>query len=114
MNLNIILPVLTLFFGSGVLVAVIRHILNRIKANDKKTDAVRLGVQALLRDRLIDQYNKYCDKGFAPIYVKQNFENMWIQYHNLGVNGVMDEIHIAFMRLPTEKKGDSKNEECKG
>lgn len=98
--------ILTLLFGSGVLVTVFQYVLKRIKANDRKTDAVKLGVQALLRDRLIAEYNHYSDKGYAPIYARENFDNMWTQYHNLGKNGVMDDIHDKFMMLPTEKKED--------
>lgn len=84
--------------------------MSRIKANDLKTEAVCKGVQALLRDNLIRDYNKYTDLGYAPIYAKENFENMWTQYHNLGVNGVMDGMHETFIKLPTEKKGDINNE----
>lgn len=29
---------------------------------------------------------------------------MWKQYHNLGANGVMDEIHEKFKNLPTQKE----------
>lgn len=53
---------------------------------------------------MIHEYNKYLDQGYAPIYAKENFENMWVQYHNLGYNGVMDEIHEKFKELPTERK----------
>lgn len=94
--------ILTLLFGSGILTAVCRYLLTRIRANDQKTEAVQKGVQALLRDRLISEYNHYSEKGYAPIYAKENFENMWIQYHNLGKNGVMDSVHDSFMALPTE------------
>ena len=96
--------ILTLLFGSGLLVTVGRYFVRRIKTIESKNEAVCLGVQALLRDRLIHEYNKYMDQGYAPIYAKENFENMWRQYHNLGVNGVMDEVHKKFMELPTEKK----------
>lgn len=96
--------ILTLLFGSGLLVTVGRYFMGRIKTIESKNDAVCLGVQALLRDRLIHEYNKYMDMGYAPIYAKENFENMWKQYHNLGVNGVMDEIHGTFMKLPTERR----------
>lgn len=94
--------ILTLLFGSGILTAVCRYFLARIRANDRKTEAVQAGVQALLRDRLISEYNYRLEKGYAPIYAKDNFENMWIQYHNLGKNGVMDSIHESYMALPTE------------
>ena len=97
--------ILTLLFGSGILTAVCRYFYVRIKANDQKTEAVQKGVQALLRDRLISEYNHHQEKGYAPIYAKENFENMWTQYHNLGKNGVMDSIHDSFMALPTEPPG---------
>ena len=63
---------------------------------------VRLGVQALLRAQMIDDYNRWAEKGYAPIYARQNFENCWAQYHRLGVNGVMDDLHMKFLELPTE------------
>lgn len=80
-----------------VILPAIKFIFCRLQANDK-------GVQALLRDRLIQSYNYYMDKGFAPIYARQNWENMWQQYHNLGENGVMDDLHSKFMALPTDKQ----------
>lgn len=104
MNLGVVISLISLFFGSGLLITVGRYFLKRIKANDLKTEAVQKGVQALLRDRLYDKYEYYSEKGYAPIRARENFENMWIQYHNLGKNGVMDDIHIKFMELPTERK----------
>ena len=68
----------------------------------KQVQGVRKGVQALLRAQMINDYNKWMEKGYAPIYARQNFENCWSQYHSLGANGVMDDIHIKFLALPTE------------
>lgn len=68
----------------------------------KQVKGVRKGVQALLRAQMINDYNKWTEKGYAPIYARQNFENCWVQYHSLGVNGVMDDLHNKFMELPTE------------
>ena len=74
---------------------------------------VRMGVKALLRAQMINDYNKWSDRGYAPIYAKQNFENLWEQYHNLkGPNGVMDGLHETFMKLPNEKpRARKENEE---
>ena len=66
-----------------------------------------MGVQALLRAQMISEYNKWTERGYAPIYARQNFENCWTHYHALGANGVMDDIHNKFMALPTEPKGDT-------
>lgn len=95
---------LTLLLGSGILTGICRYLFHRIKENDHRTKSVQLGLQALLRNQMIHEYNKYLDRGYAPIYAKDSFENMWIQYHNLGANGVMDEIHEKFKALPTERK----------
>lgn len=72
--------------------------------------ALRKAFQALLRDRLVDEYNHYTDKGFAPIYARENFENVWKQYHTLGANGVMDDLHAKFLALPTQKEEEHDNE----
>lgn len=81
------------------LAAIFKFIFSQIKG-------VRLGVQALLRAQMIDDYNKWEERGFAPIYARQNFENCWTQYHALGANGVMDDLHAKFLELPTELKGE--------
>ena len=75
----------------------------QLKSVEQRNNAVQKGVQALLRGQMIKEYNHYLQKGYAPIYAKENFENMWMQYHNLGANGVMDDIHEKFKALPTEK-----------
>ena len=95
--------ILSLTFGSGLLITILTAVWRKIKLNEKKTESVQLGVQALLRDRLYSTYLHYQEKGFAPIYARENFENMYNQYHVLGANGVMDDIYRKFMDLPLEE-----------
>lgn len=72
---------------------------------------VKLGVQALLRSQMIHDYNKWAEREYAPIYARENFQNCWKQYHALGANGVMDDIHNKFLMLPIEPpKKEGKNE----
>lgn len=66
----------------------------------KRDKSLRLGVQALLRAEMINNYYKYMEKGFAPLHVKENFENCYKQYHELGANGFMDKLRDEFMELP--------------
>ena len=89
---------------SAAIIAVAANFAKRIKDNDTETQAVKSGVQALLRAQMISEYNKAKDKGYAPIYAKDNFENMWTQYHNLGVNGVMDAIKDEYLAMPNRKE----------
>lgn len=86
---------LCLFSVPAALAAILKYLFSQIKA-------IKMGLQALLRAQLISDYNKWSEKEYAPIYARQNFENCWVQYHALGANGVMDDIHEKFMRLPTE------------
>lgn len=64
--------------------------------------ALQLGVQALLRAQMIDQYYHYKDAGAVPLNIKDNFENLWVQYEKLGKNGVMSGIHAEFMGFQTK------------
>lgn len=86
---------LCFFSVPALLAAVFKMLFAQIKA-------IKLGLQALLRAQLIADWNKWSERGYAPIYARQNFENCWTQYHSLGANGVMDDIHTKFLNLPTE------------
>lgn len=93
---------LCLFSVPALILMIVKYMLNQIKQNRKDTEAVKLGLQALLRSQMISDYNKYSEKGFAPVYARDSFENCWKQYHSLGANGVMDDLHEKFLDLPTE------------
>lgn len=78
---------------------------------EKKNDVLKRGVQALLRHELYELYDTYYqEKGYAPLDIKNDFEFIYLGYHNLGKNGVMDGIHERFMKLPED---DPKEEEKK-
>ncbi len=104
---NVITIIISILSASGILGIGTKAILTRLKNQESRQKAVELGVQALLRDRMLHNYNKYTELGYAPIFAKENFENMYQQYHGLGGNGVMTQLHSEFMELPTESE-DSK------
>lgn len=79
---------------------IVSFILARLKKMKSDQDALKSGVQALLRQEMIKDYNKWSEKGYAPIYVRENFINVYEQYHSLGANGVMDDMKDKFMQLP--------------
>ena len=84
---------LTAFSVPTMLVTLILYVRTQIRA-------VKQGVQALLRAQLISDWNYYSEKGYAPIYARENFENVYLQYHSLGANGVMDDLRKKFLDLP--------------
>lgn len=85
--------------------AIMGALITKVVSYKKENDALKKGIQALLRAQMISDYNKWTAKGYAPIYARQNFQNVWDNYHNLGANGVMDDIKNKFMALPTPPDG---------
>ena len=77
-----------------------KYLAVKIKHSEVQTRALQRGVQALLRERLIHSYRKFFKLGYVDYNDRQNVENMYNQYHNLGENGVMSDMHARFMALP--------------
>lgn len=93
---------LCIFSVPAIIAALCKYFISQTQKTGKELLAIKSGLQALLRAQLIADYNKWSERGYAPIYARQNFENCWIQYHALGANGVMDDIHAKFLLLPTD------------
>lgn len=85
-----------------MILGMFKYLHSMVKKNAADNKAVKKGIQALLRSELIADYNKWSERGYAPIYARENFENCWKQYHDLGENGVMDDLYKKFLELPTE------------
>jgi hypothetical protein len=74
-----------------------------IKLMFRQFGALKKGVQAMLRDRIIDQYNKYIDIEYIPIYALENVTAMYKEYHALGGNGTITHLYEELLELPTKK-----------
>ena len=79
-----------------------RRLAKRQKEESQRGKALREGVQALLRDRIIETYNHYNDKGFCPIYAKESMRRLYAAYHALGGNDVATELKEKILAVPTE------------
>jgi hypothetical protein len=80
-----------------------------IKIQLATNKAIKLGVQAVLRDRLLQAYEFYADRGFANYDEKSNVRNMYEQYEALGQNGIMEQKHDEFVRLPDRPTNNGGN-----
>jgi len=78
----------------------------KIECKFKEQDEMKLAIHALLRDRIIQSYNYYTDRGYCPIYARDSIQNMFNRYHALGQNGVIKDLVQNIMELPTDKEGD--------
>ena len=92
---------------SGFVVAIGIALYNKWKNKRDNTREervlLRLGVQALLRNELLSQYEFYMKQKWISIDNKANYDNMYKRYHSLGQNGVMGHCYEEIMELPTEK-----------
>jgi hypothetical protein len=70
-----------------------------------ETDAIREGMTAILRDRMIQMY-AYCEKSkHAPIYMVENMNHMYQAYRTLGGNGAMVTLYEKFKSFPHSHSG---------
>ena len=92
------------FLSGGILGA-----LQWLRVRRKRMQCLESGVQALLRAGMIAEYMRAQKDGCAPVYARDNFQNLWEQYEALGKNGVMNDIYTRFMALPlAAEKGEGK------
>ena len=81
-----------------------RTVATRLKAETKKNEAIADGVQSLLRESIVGNYNRYADKGFCPIYAKESIKKVYHAYSNLGGNDVATDLYKKMLEMPTEKR----------
>lgn len=90
--------------------AVISYIFALYHTKKKENDALKAGLQALLRDRIIQAYNHYVqDRGWIPIYVKESIDACYRSYEALGDNGVIDNLMQQINELqnyPPKNRGE--------
>lgn len=67
-------------------------------------DLMKKGTQASLRNNLYELYDVCSQKGYATYDERNNFENLYNNYHKLGSNGVMDDIHKKFLDLKIDNQ----------
>ena len=80
------------------------EIRTNVKQLEETDEMLRTAIRAILRKDIINAYDKYTQKGWAPVYVKDNVQEMYESYHNLGGNGTVTHLMGEFMELPTRKE----------
>jgi hypothetical protein len=80
------------------------------KRVEEQNTATMLGVQALLRDRLLQAFNHYLARGWITAGERDNIENMYTQYEKLGPNNVIHDIYDQVRALPSIQPGSHPEE----
>lgn len=90
----------------GIALGAVSSRLKKTKEKDekekKKDEAIELGVQALLRNEIIRRYREFESKGEISILDKENLEEMFVQYKNLGGNGTVKKMMNELLNLKTK------------
>lgn len=105
---------LALMIANGILTLVISWVgwrLNKyrkLEEERKERETARDELQlAVARAMLIQECNRYIDKGYAPLYAIASVAEMYNAYHILGGNGAVTGVYHDFMNLPHKPKENS-------
>lgn len=95
---------------TGTLGALVAYLGTMYRIKKRENDALKAGLQALLRDRIIQAYNHYVqDRGWIPIYAKESIDACYKSYEALGDNGVIDNLMQQINELqnyPPKNRGE--------
>ena len=70
------------------------------EADSTRQTAIEVGLQAILRDRLLQAFEHYGNKGWVDVKAAQNMQMMYNAYHNLGGNDIVTDVYNNFRKLP--------------
>lgn len=99
---------------SGILLACATYTINKArgerekakKKEEEKIKALSDGVEALLRESIVTNYNKWSERHYCPIYAKESIKRVHSAYKSLGGNDVATHLYHEILELPTEKEGE--------
>lgn len=89
----------------AILTGAWRKVSARLQIERERTEAIAEGVQSLLRESIVTNYNRYSDRGFCPIYAKESLKKVYHAYHDLGGNDVATELYKKVLAMPEEPEG---------
>ena len=70
------------------------------EAQEQESRAIRDGLCAVLRDRIIQSATYHEERGYVPLRDMENMSLMYQAYHNLGGNGLVTKVYKEVLELP--------------
>ena len=86
------------------LTAGFRLLYRRQKRADQRQKVVEQGIQALLRDRIVQAYYHYSERGWITLHGLENVEVLYQEYHALGGNGAVTKLVDDLRELEVRDK----------
>ena len=69
-----------------------------------RLNAIKNGLQCLLRAEIIRSYDKYKEREKMPLYAKEAITRAYTAYHALGGNDVATELYHEMIEMPIDNK----------
>jgi hypothetical protein len=91
-------------FIIALIVAGYKRLSSRFNKKEEEQDAIKMGIQALLRNSIVENYNRYMEKGSIPIYALSSVEHLFSEYERLHGNGFVLGLMEKLRALPTQLK----------
>ena len=88
----------------AILSWLVKLLRDQMRAEQAKNEAIAEGVQSLLRESIVTNYNRYTERGYCPIYAKESMKKVYKAYHNLGGNDVATELYNKVLKMPELKE----------
>lgn len=92
--------------ASGCILAICTYNISKMRTarqeEEKKQEALENGVQCLLRNSIVSDYNKYQSKGYCPIYAKETIKKTYKAYSALGGNDVATGLYHELLSMPSD------------
>lgn len=85
-----------------------KKIVENVKQSENQKH-IEDGVQCLLRAEIIRAHDKYTDRGFCPIYARENLTRAYNAYKALGGNDVATDLYHKVMELPDKEENENEN-----
>ena len=81
-----------------------RSFTKSLREREQKQEALEQGIIALLKERLLDIYSQYMEKGYYSIHARNRTDILFKAYEQLGGNGTVKSLIDALKKLPTERE----------
>lgn len=85
-----------------------KKLANQTKKKNEEQEAIKVGMIAILHDRLFQLCNYYLELGYIPLAkaeeILDNLKIVYDAYHSLGGNGTGTEIYNRTIKLPLKKE----------
>lgn len=89
----------------GILGYLVKMLRDQLLEERQKNEAIAEGVQSLLRESIVTNYNRYSERGYMPIYAKESLKRVYSAYHDLGGNDVATELYNKMLKMSEIKEG---------